>query len=411
MTASLYIHIPFCTTKCAYCDFFSQPILTTSSSITQELDDCNPIISHEFIKALCNEIRQRASQFTVNSWASVYIGGGTPSLLSASQLKTILSCVYKAAPLQQHAEVTIEANPESLTANWLVSAQQNGVNRLSLGIQSFNDEQLQTVQRGATSLDCIAALDCITSVWKGEFSVDLIAGLPSSKSTVSLTQGQKILEENIHTALKYAPHHISLYTLTIEEGTPLHTQVSKGLLELSDDDSDALWLLGRDLLESNGYSQYEVSNFARKGYEGKHNSRYWKCLPYIGCGPAACGTVDEVRYTNTIDVCFWQQAVFNNDLSKTDEIEMLSVDDRIFEYLFMGFRTLQGVNSFDFYTRFNKDITDFIEPIFSEWESKSLAHRKKNVQYSTDVTTHDSTQYALTKQGLLFLNTFCSNLA
>ena len=226
MSASfpLYVHIPFCVSKCSYCDFFSVP--------------CAKKIDDEYIAAVLNEAAFTASLCDIDSWKTIYVGGGTPSLLSEKQIDFLFSGLLKMsrrAPL----EVTMEANPSDVTESFLDAASASGVTRISCGIQSFNDASLSHVRRRSRAGDVYRALSLFDKNWPHSLSVDMIARLPE-ESDASFASG-------LQTLLSYAPDHISLYSLTVEEDTPLCTEIEKGNILHDIDASDALWISGRDL--------------------------------------------------------------------------------------------------------------------------------------------------------------------
>ena len=371
MAVSLYVHIPFCKSKCTYCDFFSIP--------------CNEPVPDCYIENLLHEAQMRKNQFDISYWKTIYIGGGTPSLLSAGQIQKLLAGLKTICPVKENAEITIEANPDDVTADFLLGVASSGINRLSLGIQAMDDKPLAAVKRRCSRETNLNALDLIQKHWlsaKRSFSVDCIAGLPE--------QTRESFENGLKELVQSGANHISLYTLTLEEGTPLFRAVSKNEITLSADFADELWLLGRDLLEENGFLQYEVSNFANPGFESRHNLTYWNLLDYAGIGAGATGTVGAFRYTNSCDLQKWAESVGEED-------ETLSRQTLIFEYLMMGFRKLAGVSSSCFFERFGENITKFIEPVFSKWQQKGLAGREND-------------RYFLNKNGILFLNAFLTQI-
>ena len=371
MTVSLYVHIPFCRSKCSYCDFFSVP--------------CAEPVPDFYIENLLHEAEIRKNQFDITYWKTIYIGGGTPSLLSAAQIQKLLAGLAKLCPAQQNSEITIEANPDDITADFLLGAADAGINRLSLGIQAMDDKPLAAVKRRCCRKTNLNALDLVQKYWltaKRSFSVDCIAGLPE-QTRDSFENGLKELTQS-------GANHISLYTLTLEEGTPLYNAVSKNEITLSEDFADELWLWGRDFLEQNGFLQYEVSNFAKPGFESRHNLTYWNLENYAGIGSGATGTIDSFRYTNSCDLQKWAELIGEED-------ETLSRQTLIFEYLMMGFRKISGVSSSRFFERFGEDISIFIEPVFSKWQQKGLA-------------CCENDRYFLNKNGILFLNAFLTQL-
>ncbi|MEE1057981.1 MAG: radical SAM family heme chaperone HemW, partial [Treponema sp.] len=277
MICSLYIHIPFCKSKCEYCDFFSVP--------------CgNKCIPDEYVDALVQELDFRIKLYKVHRFSTVYIGGGTPSLLKPIQLEKIMK---KVLSLGIPSEITMEVNPEDVTEELLVSMNDLGINRISCGIQALNDKVLQSVKRRGCVENIFDKIELIKKSWNGIFSVDIISALPNQSKSDFLDGLKKIVS--------FEPEHISMYALTIEESTPLGKKLQKGQLSYDFEAADEMWIAGRDFLINSGYVHYEVSNFAKKGFDCEHNMAYWKLKNYIGIGAGAVGTIYSdrtVRWSN-----------------------------------------------------------------------------------------------------------------
>ncbi len=371
-TAALYVHIPFCLSKCTYCDFFSLPVNSVPNGYVERL-----IEEHEYRKK--NYL-----------WSSVYIGGGTPSLLRHPDIVQFFNIVKPNCT--SDAEITFECNPGDVTEELLKTLADCGVNRLSLGIQTFSDEKLAFCKRRSTGSINHSALELIKKAHFPHFSVDLISGLPpAADDAESLCSG-------ILSVMDYGADHISLYSLTVEEGTPLYNQVQLNPSLLDEEHNDNVWISGRDFLNNNGFHQYEVSNFAREGCQSRHNKTYWDMKTYEGLGAGAVGTEfsgnTAQRYTNSTSIdCY-----INRPFQEQEERFMLGPDDCINEFCMMGFRKIEGVNGMEFKKRFGFDISRKIEPVFSRWINDNRAHITANGNY------------ALTESGLLFLNSFLIEL-
>lgn len=392
ITTSLYIHIPYCISKCAYCDFFSMPQ--------------GNIIPENYIEALCREIVYRFSSLQIKELKTIYIGGGTPSLLSADQFQKIFSTIKNNTSLLSNSEITVEVNPDDVTKKLLESLWQCGVNRLSCGLQSMNDAALKKACRRADAATNRKAINLIKEYWNGETSFDLISGLPGDD--------EKSLLGGLEEVVSYNPSHISLYSLTIEERTPLGKELEAGKLDYDFDLADKLWLRGRNFLESKGYKWYEVSNFCREGKECAHNLVYWTHGGYAGCGPAACGTVynkdgSGFRWTNTTDIekyiKYWfEQAAALQDLPDGAEnalpqaYEQIDKETSEFEFFMMGLRKLTGISQSDYQEIFGESLPQKFLKLFSEWEKKGLCTRRESPE--------DSGTYAMSREGMLFLNRF-----
>ncbi len=386
---SLYIHIPFCRKKCDYCDFFSVP---------RSLYASKPDFYTLYVRSLLNEISYYVKHYSVKGWNSVYIGGGTPSTLNEVQLKILLDGVFRLARKTAGCEVTLEMNGEDAEESYVINAAECGVTRLSLGIQVLDDEVLKKCGRVCTKEKALRALDIIKKNWQGRLSVDFIAGLPGCS--------YETLEKSMKTALTYPVDHVSLYSLMVEEGTPLEKNIRLGKVSVDDDQADEMWMKGRDFLEKNGFSQYEVSNFARKGCESVHNTTYWKLKSYIGCGPGACGTVyeDELRWNNKCDidsyVSFFSSGSVMPD-NRVCEPEKIDVKIQQFEFFMMGLRLTEGVCENDYHERFGCGFPEAFMKEFAVREKQSLAFT-----YEADGKKY----FTLGKKGILFLNSFLEAL-
>lgn len=379
---SLYVHIPYCISKCSYCDFFSR-------------GGCNSI-PDEYVDALCREIRGRGEEEqwkSFDSWKSVYIGGGTPSLLSEEQLFQLCKIIAEVKKITPETEFTIEVNPDDLTPSFIESLKKTPVNRISCGIQSLNEKSLSFAKRRASSTQNLFALETISRDWKKKFSVDLICGLPYESKTSFLQGLEKIMA--------YNPDHISMYSLTFEEETPFGKMLSGQLSDYDFDFSDRLWLEGRELLKKKGYLQYEVSNFSKAGYESLHNLSYWNHQPYLGCGSGATGSFyrqdgSGLRYTNTQNI----EKYIKSPLGNAD-IEQINKETSEFEFFMMGLRKLSGVKESDYFNIFSKKIPDSVKNLAEKWHKKGLC---EILSLEGDYT------FTLGEKGILYLNSFVLNL-
>jgi oxygen-independent coproporphyrinogen-3 oxidase len=277
--ASVYIHIPFCERKCFYCDFYS---VTGSEQIGT------------FISALRREIELSSDRFANETVETIFFGGGTPSLLTPSQIGTILNEVSRIANVAVDVETTIEVNPGTIDKQKLYGYLAAGINRLSVGVQSFNDDELQFLQRIHSSDEAVRAILNARECGFENLSIDLIYALPNQTPARWRTTLEK--------TLSFHPHHISAYSLIVEEGTPLASSVSsKEITPLSADEEASLYLLTMDILAEAGYIHYEVSNYAKPGYTCRHNSHYWNHKNYIGFGPSAHSYLNGRRWWNIRD--------------------------------------------------------------------------------------------------------------
>lgn len=386
----LYIHIPFCTRKCDYCDFFSVPVGAGG-------------VPDDYIDAAISESLFYSKKLNIQMWSTIYVGGGTPSLLTPKQLCKLISGVKSGMdPGLFPSETTVEMNPQSLSLGMLDSARSSGVDRISLGIQSLNDRALGSVHRSCSSNTALKALDTVKKNWSGRLNLDCMAGLPS--------QTMDEFCSSLGTMLSYNPDHVSLYTLTIEPGTLLASRVDSGM-DFDFDAADSQWIKGREILEKNGFHQYEVSNFAKKGCGSVHNLSYWRQMDYVGVGAGATGSVynffggDGLRWTNTENVklyCnFWNHFSVEEDRIPR-EVERLDEATKEFEYLMMGLRTLEGLDPVDYKNRFSAlewkgSLSDRLGVDCGPW--KKFSDRNLCADHSK------TGRYALNGDGILFLNT------
>lgn len=264
---ALYLHIPFCVKRCAYCDFETSAVPSDSSEIDSYIED------------LCMQIRHKAKEGELADIKTVYIGGGTPTHIGLSRLSLLMYTLALSMHLDSWVECTMEANPESLTENIVRDVFALGVNRLSLGVQSFDDEVLRILGRPHTATKAIEALKIAQERFEN-ISIDLMCGIPG-QSTASF-------KKSIETAIELGVQHISVYPLTIEDHTPFAKMVLRGQMPNVDDDMEAEHMeLAAKLLQAAGYERYEVASYAKPGYQCKHNIAYWTGVPYLGLGKSA----------------------------------------------------------------------------------------------------------------------------
>ena len=328
----IYIHIPFCRSKCDYCDFYSL------AGRDDRMD--------QYQKALLSHIKETAplaQDFPVDT---IYIGGGTPSYYGAKRLKELLGVIRKLYKVEKDAEVTAECNPDSVDVKSLKILRKAGVNRLSMGMQSANACELERIHRIHTPQQVNEAATAARKAGFTNLSLDLIYGLPG--------QTMDSWKATVEHALSLIPQHLSCYGLKVEEGTPLAARVAQGEV-LPDDDQQAdlyLWTVGR--LERAGYPQYEISNFAKPGFASRHNLRYWLTQPYIGFGPGAHSDFGGRRYSFVRDLDAYIQGVLQGG-DIIDESEIIPKRERCGEYLMLRLRTVQGINEQEYRSTYFMD--------------------------------------------------------
>jgi oxygen-independent coproporphyrinogen-3 oxidase len=373
--AGVYIHVPFCAGVCDYCDFYSIPIMPADRRLDQ------------FADLLLADLETTLKAKGISRVPTVYIGGGTPSALGPARLDRLLEGVGDLLPEEPAVqEFTLEANPESVDEAVLRICRDRGVTRLSLGVQSFHEPSRRAVHRVGEGNLLPERLSLATEIFGDALSLDLMTGLP--------LQSEIILLRDIEKALSCGPGHISLYALTVEENTPL---AAKRHTLPDPDEADRLWIIARNALETAGLSQYEVSNFSRPGKQSVHNIRYWRMENWLGLGPGGSGTlIDDKtgagrRRTVLPDLDAW----LLRDTSPACTEEYLDQRTLIQESILMGFRCLKGPDLLLFEKRFRRPLETLIPQTLRRWEARGLLQREPQTG-----------SIGLTKEGLLFLNTF-----
>jgi oxygen-independent coproporphyrinogen-3 oxidase len=304
----IYIHIPFCRSRCAYCGFVS--------SVCEHSDK-------DYVEALVHEIRERVSG-TVDS---VYFGGGTPSVLTGGLLKKIVKALRECAEFSADCEITTEANPDSFTDGFAAEAGECGVNRISFGMQSLNNDVLAAAGRRHTAEQALAAVERAKSFGFENLSCDLMLGLPCSSEKDVIASVKTLCEQDIK--------HLSVYALSVEKGTPLYERGYK----VDDDAAADVYEKVCSQLKGYGFERYEVSNFSKRGYECKHNKKYWTLAPYVGLGVAAHSYDGTRRSFNTSDIAGYIAGL------RDERRETVTASDALEEYVMLGLRTAEGIDS------------------------------------------------------------------
>jgi oxygen-independent coproporphyrinogen III oxidase len=319
MTHYLYIHIPFCVRKCSYCDFFSVPF--------------DADVMREFTHALCKELKLKKQSAV--ELDSVYIGGGTPSLLAEECICELFRCLKENYRFTSSTEITVEANPGTLDTGKLKLLHSLGVNRLSVGVQSFNEAELKILGRVHDAATAKVSLAAAKDAGFENIGLDLMYGIPGQTLE---SWGNSLAE-----AVASSPAHISAYELTLGEKTPLHEAVSNSKLRMPDEELVLkMHHAAVRYLTSKGYEHYEISNFARPGYACRHNLNYWNRGEYIGAGPSAHSFTSGQRYSNVEDAGLYIQRLSADTLPETERA-MVSIEDARKEFLFLGLRKCEGV--------------------------------------------------------------------
>ena len=339
--AGIYIHVPFCVKRCRYCDFYSQTDLS---------------LCDVFADALIREIELASDPGPVDS---LYFGGGTPSLLDPTQIERIILSVRARFAISPDPEITLEANPGTVDEQRLHDFRAAGVNRLNLGIQSFDDDNLSFLGRIHTAVEASRAVEAARAAGFSNLGLDLIYGLPGQTATT--------LQSDLEKAAAFNPEHLSCYLLTYERGTPLDRAREQGrVAPLPESETADLFLLNRERLEAAGYTQYEISNFARADhYRSRHNCKYWTFAPYIGLGPAAHSFLAPVRHWNYRDLGTYLANLDKGRLPiKTKEA--LTVNQQMIEAVYLGLRQTRGIPIADFNQRFSVEFKTLFEAVMSD---------------------------------------------
>lgn len=391
----IYVHIPFCVRKCAYCDFLSQ------------VGDAN--IQQQYCKCLLQEMKQAQSWADGYQVDTIFLGGGTPSILEPKWIDQILDSIYrifsirqknkkKDSVLQQRKtglEVTIECNPGTLTQEKARIYQAAGVNRVSLGLQSAVATELELLGRIHTWEQFLESVELVNHYFSN-WNVDIMSALPGQ----SLASYQKTINQ----VLACQPPHISSYSLIIEEGTPFYERYhhdeerrehgNKPQILPDEETERQMYEMTGEQLEHYGYRRYEISNFAKEGYECQHNNRYWKREDYLGFGLGAASCMNQIRFKNTTDMKKW----LKTDFSK-EEIQRLTIEEQMEETMFLGLRRMEGVNKEDFYSQYQRTIEEVFGEVLVLLKKNQLLKDSGNyiqlTQKGIDVSNYVFAQFLL----------------
>ncbi|EDT75349.1 radical SAM family heme chaperone HemW [Clostridium butyricum] len=343
---SLYIHIPFCKQKCLYCDF---PSYAGKESLI-----------NEYIRALNEEILRKCSKYKI---ASIFVGGGTPSYLNEINLESLLKTI-NLLDFKDDLEFTIECNPGTLNEEKLVLMKNYNVNRISMGLQTTNDNLLKEIGRIHSFEEFKKNYNQARKAGFENINVDLMFGLPN--------QHMKDWNASLEDVMSLEPDHISAYSLIIEEGTCFYNLYNNDKLNIPNEEEErSMYLFTKGFLEDYGYNQYEISNYAKVNKECFHNKVYWKCNEYLGLGVSASSFVDEKRFKNIDDIKIYIEKINNNE-DVTEEIHVNNINDDMEEFMFMGLRMIEGINLKTFKKRFGKDVFDIYDEVIKNNIKKGL---------------------------------------
>ena len=364
--AGLYVHIPFCSSRCVYCGFYS----TTGLELRER-----------YTNAVCKEIETRACSDKIST---IYLGGGTPSQLSIKQLERIFTTIYIYNKVEGTAEVTIEVNPDDVNLEFAKALFNMGINRVSMGVQTFDDERLKFLHRRHNAAQVPQAVETLFKAGFRNISIDLMYGFPNQTLNEWKTDIEKALELDVE--------HISTYCLMYEEGTPLYKQLEQGKVKEIDEELEReMYYTLIERLESAGYEHYEISNFAQKGYRSRHNSSYWKGTPYIGVGAAAHSFDIKTRSWNVADIRKYIEGMEQG--KRLYEEENIDADTSYNDAITVALRTKEGL-----------DLTTLSE----EKRKYCMSNAKSHID--AKLLHIDNNHLALTKEGLFVSDMVMSDL-
>jgi oxygen-independent coproporphyrinogen III oxidase len=355
--AGIYIHVPFCKSKCNYCDFYSG----TQFNLVED-----------YVTAVIKELKSRYEYLNFDIVDTIYFGGGTPSILSSYQISCILNEIYSGFNISNNCEISFECNPENLIKSYLLELNNLGINRLSIGIQSFNDNILNFLGRIHNSEQAESSVFVAKNAGFSNISIDLMYAIPGLTSRDLLNALNKVIDLEIQ--------HISFYNLTIYDKTKLYWKlINENILPVNDDSSVDQFYLINDFLKSYGFNHYEISNYCLGDYYSRHNMAYWKGVKYLGIGPSAHSFNEISRQ--------WNCSVLNKYINSTNsgnncyEIEYLSDEDRYNEYIITNLRTYVGLDSYKVKMKYSKDIFNHFNSVIKDLSVRGYFKYEKGVYY------------------------------
>lgn len=341
---SIYIHIPFCVRKCLYCDFLSAPA-------TEE-------VREQYVERLAQEIREESEKYRDYKIISVFFGGGTPSLLSPWQITKLMDSIHACYRLDKECEISIEANPGTVSEDKVKAWKSAGINRVSIGVQSLSDEELRLLGRIHTSHDFYQTYDLLIKSGFININVDLMTGIPRQSKESCLATLKAV------DGLAVRPTHISAYSLIIEEGTPFYEECPM----LPEEEMEReIYKITSDFLADKGYQRYEISNYALPGFACRHNQVYWRRGNYAGFGIGAASMVENVRFSNGRDL-----KVYLRQGPEKEQVQKLSREEQMEEFMFLGLRMTEGVSLEAFREAFGKEIDQIYPGIVEKYRKEGL---------------------------------------
>lgn len=375
----LYIHVPFCIKKCAYCDFLSFP--------------ADEKMQEKYFDALIRDIKYYGQNMEEYQVSTIYIGGGTPSWMNESLIQSLMLYVYKSFDVAKDAEISIECNPGTLTSRKLLIYKQSGINRLSIGLQSADDDELKILGRIHTYDQFLKSYESARVAGFDNINVDIMSGLPKQTT-------EKMLD-TLHKVIRLKPEHISAYSLIIEKNTPFYDEYKFDMVKqeagmkpdvLPDEDEVyRMYKATQRTLDEAGYKQYEISNFAKKGYECRHNIGYWTRENYLGIGLGAASLIENVRCTNTKDI--YKYLSGEEIIVETTPVER---KEQMEEFMFLGLRMNRGISRYDFENQFQIQIEAIYKEQIDELRREGLMEARAGYIYLTE-KGQDISNYCMAK--------------
>ena len=366
----LYLHIPFCMKKCGYCDFLSW------KGTREEQEN--------YVQSLIREIESYEAFAKGYKVSTVFLGGGTPSILSGEQMERILRAVSKAFWLEKRPEITVEMNPGTVTEEKLKSYKRAGVNRLSIGLQSVKNENLRLLGRIHTYEEFLHSYELARQEGFDNISIDLISSIPD--------QTLESWEEELRQAIDLNPEHISVYQLILEEGTPFYEKYAEHPECLpGEETSRDIYILTGKLLKEAGYEQYEISNYAKPGYESRHNLKYWERKDYLGLGPGAASMVRNIRMSNTRDMKTYLERC-GQPKTMREKVEFLEEPRQMEEFMFLGLRKMKGISQREFARQFGETLEEVYGEEIKELTAEGLLEQEgewlRLTEFGIDVSNY-----------------------
>lgn len=361
----LYIHVPFCIKKCAYCDFLSAPAGEEERQ--------------RYVETMIKEIQGYRKKYQEYCVTTIFVGGGTPSVLSGEQIKEVFNALRASFVIDTQAEITIEVNPGTVTEEKVEAWMQAGVNRISIGLQSVNDEELQMLGRMHTYKDFLNTYHLLRDKGFNNLNIDLISAIPG--------QTLESWKKTLSTVAELEPEHISAYSLIVEEGTPFYSIYGEGgadgnlesmVQPLPDEETERfIYEETETILQKYGYDRYEISNYAKPGYACRHNEGYWRRVNYLGVGLGASSLIENQRFRNFSTYDTYMDAIQNQKLFH-EEVESLSVTDEMEEFMFLGLRMMSGISREEFQKKFGKKIETVYEKQIQQLKKDGLIEFVEN---------------------------------